>query len=511
MTTIGFNLPTQGRSQTASSFTLFYRVFVFLLGLAFLTACGGGGSGGGSGEVQIGLTDAKGDFTTYTVDVISLTLSKQNGQVVETLPVNTRVDFAQYTDLTEFLTAATVPSGVFVKGSMKLDYSNADIQVEDDAGNAVKVSTILDQKGNPVSELEVSVGLVDRNRLLIAPGIPAHLTLDFDLKQSNTVVFDASNVPAVTVVPLLIAEVSAKTPKQHRVRGPLKDVDVAANSFNVFIHPFRHRLSGSVRHFGVLKVHHDSATMYEINGVSYAGDAGLAELALQPALTAIIARGGVQLNPRRFVAREVYAGSSVPGGTLDVVRGSVMARAGNTLTVRGGTLIRTDGSASFSDNIVVTLTDSTSVTKQLSSGSFSIADISVGQRVTVFGTASLDAQSNITLDASNGHARMHISVVKGAVVGLAFIPEQPPQYPFVLNVSTINGRNVLLYDFAGTGIDAANDAMPDNYEINTGNLDVSGIVDNTRVGVGGFVTPFGAAPADFDAQTVVSLPALGNP
>jgi hypothetical protein len=55
--------------------------------------------------VVIALTDAEGDFASYTVDVLSLTLTTANGAVVETLPLSTRVDFARYTDLTEFLSA----------------------------------------------------------------------------------------------------------------------------------------------------------------------------------------------------------------------------------------------------------------------------------------------------------------------------------------------------------------------------------------------------------------------
>ena len=84
-------------------------VVLILAGLA-LSACGGGGGSGtgdvsDSGEVIVALTDAEGDFASYTVDVLSLTLTTANGAVVETLPLSTRVDFARYTDLTEFLSA----------------------------------------------------------------------------------------------------------------------------------------------------------------------------------------------------------------------------------------------------------------------------------------------------------------------------------------------------------------------------------------------------------------------
>ena len=115
----------------------YWLTLVASLVVAFnLTACGGGDSSGeGNGQVIVSLTDAQGDFATYTVDVLSVKLTHADGREVETLPLTTRVDFAQYTDLTEFLTAATVPNGRYVKGSLVLDYSNADIQVEDTNGN----------------------------------------------------------------------------------------------------------------------------------------------------------------------------------------------------------------------------------------------------------------------------------------------------------------------------------------------------------------------------------------
>ncbi len=92
-----------------------FLIVLFIL----LSGCSGSDSlDSESGDVVIGLTDAKGGYATYTVDVLSLTLTKSNGVVVETLPLNTRVDFAQYTELTEFLTAATVPGGVYTKASI---------------------------------------------------------------------------------------------------------------------------------------------------------------------------------------------------------------------------------------------------------------------------------------------------------------------------------------------------------------------------------------------------------
>ncbi len=486
------------------------RLAVFFMAGLILSACGGGGSGDSaadSGDVIIGLTDAEGDFASYTVDVLSLTLTRANGTVVETLPLSTRVDFAQYTDLTEFLTAATVPSGVYVKGTLVLDYGNADIRVENAAGEAVTVDNLVDAAGNPLAQVEVSVRLEDRNRLVVAPGVPAHLTLDFDLQASNTVTFDSAGVPTVTVSPFLLAEVEAQHNKTHRLRGPLKQVDTDAGKFQVYLRPFRHRVADWQRHFGVLNVFTDSDTVYEIDGIGYQGEAGLAVMDTLPRYSAVVVVGDVRLNPRRFLARQVYAGSSVPGGNMDVVRGSVVARSGNSLTVKGATLFRMDGSILFNDTVTVLLADSTRVGKQLSAEPADIGDVSVGQRVTVFGFITNPSVEALELDASSGYLRMELSSVRGARIGVVGIPEQP--LPFVVDVVSINGRDVALYDFTGTGTDPANDADPDYYEVDGSTLDLSAIVEGSPVAVRGHVRPFGQAPMDFEAWTVVDRSAVG--
>jgi len=488
--------------------SLWLRTLTGLLSLSLittlgLTACGGGSddtSSQGSGQVNISLTDAEGDFVSYTMDVLSLTLTKANGSVVETLPLKTRIDFAQYTDVTEFLTAASVPHGVYVKGSIKLDYANADIQVEDANGDAIKVSSIVDSSGNPVTTLDASVKLEGLNALPVVPGVPMYLSLDFDLKASNTIEFDNTGKAALTVEPFLLAEVDRESDKVLRLRGPLKSVNVNNNSLQLFVHPFHHPMTTGALHFGSVHVNTDDNTIYEIDGLSYQGADGLLSLSELTTLTGVVVRGSMKFKPRRFEAHEVYAGSSIPGGNMDVVQGSVVARSGDVVTLRGATLMRNNGSIVFSDHVTITLAASTTVKKQLSIDDFSLDDISVGQRLTVFGTLSNDQISQLELDASNGYARMQVTTLRGSVVKNDASPS------FDVQLSSINGRNPSLYDFSGTGTSAAQNADPAQYEIDSATLDVSGFVVNNKVAVGGFVQPFGQAPKDFAAHTLVSHP-----
>ncbi len=474
--------------------------FIFAFNLA---GCGGGGGSAseeGDGQVLVTLTDAEGDFVTYTVDVLSVKLTHANGTEVETLPISTRVDFAQYTNLTEFLTAATVPNGRYVKGSIVLDYTNADIQVEDATGAAKPVTDIVDTNGDPISTIEINVTLDGLSALPVAPGIPKNLMLDFDLEQSNTVTFDGEQI-TVAVEPVLIAEVDPQVPKIHRVRGPLKQVSVADNAFDIYIRPFYHRIRLGQRLFGSLRVLSSDETFYEIDGVGYQGADGLQVLDTVAQYTGIIVKGDLKFAPLRFEAREVYAGSSVPGGDMDLVRGSVTSRTGDQIIVRGATVFRSSGAVVFNDQVTITLDASTTVLKQLNPGTFDIQDISVGQRIAVFGTITNDAVSDLQMSAANGYARMVLSYVRGSVVVL---PDETTD--FTVNLSSINGRTIDLYDFAGTGTEG-NDADPANYEVDTGTLTLDGIAVDETVWMAGFPVTFGTAPSDYTAQTVVELPA----
>ena len=471
----------------------FLRWRVWLLGALLLlsgfalNACSGGGGSGStssdSGTVLIGLTDADGDFITYSVDVTALKLTRADGAVVDALPVKTRVDFAQYTDLTEFLNAATVPSGVYTHVDMTLDYTNADIRVTS-GDNALQV-TPQDASGNPITTLTLQVQLDDHHPLLVRPGIPANLTLDFDLQATNTVDLNAATV---TVTPVLLADVDPANPKVHRVRGPLVNVDQAASEFVVAIRPF-HLLIGD---FGRLTVKTDNATTYEIDRVSYQGAAGLAQLATEPRATATVAVGNFDPASHRFLATEVYAGSSVAFGANDAVTGSVIKRSGNSLTVRGASLVRTNGSLSFNDDVTVTLDASAKITRQLG-GTVTADDISVGSRITAFGTL-----TGSTLDTTDGLVRILLSSVAGTVNQIA------PSLVTV-DLQTINGRPVSLYDFSGTGQGGA-DSNPAAYRIATGSLDLGTLATSDPVRVRGFVVTYGqAATQDFTAQTLIDL------
>jgi Na+-transporting NADH:ubiquinone oxidoreductase subunit NqrC len=504
------NTDVQYWSRVVTFASIFRRklfAFSIVVFMALMVGCGQGANEAdvdqnGNGELIIGLTDAEGDFISYTVDVESITLTKANGTIVHVLPITTRVDFAQYTELTEFLTASMVPLGAYKHATMVLDYSDADIWVENSNGDAVQVIDIQDSAGDPVTELEMTVHLEGRNKLVISRGLPAHLTLDFDLNATNKAVFNDTGTPMLVVEPYLIADAYLQRPKAHRVRGPLNGVDVDNSQFEIIINPFHQRHTTDQK-YGSLTVMTDDETVYDIDNQSYTGLPGLQAMDSLPQYTATIVIGKFKYNPTRFIAKEVYAGESVPGGTLDVVKGNVIARSENVLTIKGATLIRSGGTVTFNDEVTVNIAETTMVKKQLSANTHTIGEISVGQKVSVFGIITNSDVDNMVMDATNGVVRLKITKVYGASVD-STSNTMASNY-FLMDAQRFNGRPVSLFDFSGTGVDVDNDADPSNYEVDTGMLPVDDIVEVIPIKVFGFVTPFGSAPADFTATTLVDL------
>jgi hypothetical protein len=492
--------------------------------LLFMTGCGGGGGGSantiapsptvnpsncsdsaGCSMAYIALTDADGDFLSYSVDVVSLKLKRANGTVVDTLPTQTRVDFAQYVDLTEFLTAASIPNGNYIEGTLTLDYTNAAITVEK-SGQPV-AATAVDGNGMTLGVVDVKVTLDNRSHLVVAPGRPALLTLDFNLAATNTV--DLTTTPVkVTARPALIATLEPVQEKDLRVRGPLVSVDTAASSYVVDLRPFHHP---TARH-GKLTVVTNSATQFEVNGQSSMGAAGLQALQAAGAGTATIAFGTLKTSDRSFNAARVYAGSSVPGSNYDGLIGTIVARTGNELTVSGGTVIRNDSTATtmmdnratYSLGLVKVLVGPDTIVLKDGMGvqTQGVQALSVGQSINVFGTASTATGGVTTIDATKGRVRMHLSHVIGTVVNTA-LPT------LTLDVVAINGRKASAFNFAGTGTSSGTDADPTNYEVNTGSLVLPQVMMTGKpMRVFGYVTPFGTAPADFDARTLVTYTEL---
>ena len=500
---LSFNRAPQGARGFKAAIRAWLSAPIAALFLA-MAGCGGGGGEAASapgntpqgcdasscGTVYLGLTDADGDFLSYTVDVVSLTLTKANGAVVETLPVSTRVDFAQLVDLTEFVTAATIPNGAYVEGHIRLDYSNAEVSVE--VGGEPRAATVVGENGQPLGTVDLDIRLDNRNHVVVAPGRPAFLQLDFDLAASHTV--DVTTTPVTAVAePFIVATVEPVDEKELRARGPLVTVDTAASNYVIDLRPFHHMTA----RLGQLTVNTTADTAFEIDGTAYTGADGLAALAQAPAGTPTVAFGTLTLATREFTAERVHAGTSVPGPQFDALWGNVIARNGDTLTIRGGTLIRRSGSAAFvRDDITLLVGPDTVVMRDGQGGANLTEDaISVGQRIHAFGEVT-ESNGELTLNAEQGRVRLHLTHLSGTVVSA-----NPGA--LTLDLFSIDGRRPAIFDFSGTGTAADMDADPESYEIATGALDLNRLMNGSPARVFGFVMPFSAAPPDFEGRTVV--------
>jgi hypothetical protein len=364
------------------------------------------------------------------------------------------------------------------------------LTVENDAGDSIPASPV-DSSGNPLGEVTLTALINGSEGFVIRPGQPASLTIDFDLEASNEVTIAADGLSAeVSVNPVLILSTEFDGERDQRLRGLLDSVDTAAQTFVVDIRPFRHRHHSH----GEITVNTDADTMHEVDGIAYDNENGLAALAALDPLSPIVVLGVFDPTDRSYLAREVYAGSSVPWDSRDILKGSIIARAGDQLTLLGAVIEHAEGHYAFNDEILVTIDADTVVTRQGSLDPFSGSDISVGQRVTILGDMTDD--SNMDASGSEGLVRMRYSDIRGSVVSVS---------PLEVALQDYNRRNVDNYDFSGTGIDAANDADPAQYQVDSGNLPLDGLELNGPVKLRGFPTPFGSAPLDFSAKTLADV------
>ena len=451
---------------------------------------------GSCGGAMLTMTDAAGDFMSYIVTLTSLQLQTASGASVETLPAPMQVDFTKLVNLTEVISAGQIPAADYVSAQLTINYANAQITAQDAAGNAVTLSPV-DSQGNALTgTLTVSVMLANTNQLVITPGNTGRLAFDFNLAASNMV-----NLTAMTVqvAPTLVATVVPSSTKQARVRGTLASASTMQNDFVLNVQPFTTQSGTS----GQVTADVSATTTYQINGTAYVGAAGLTALAALPANTMVAAFGSLQTGTTpTFTAARVLAGTSLQSPSQDQISGTVIARSANSLTVRSATWTKPNGSFSFERmDSTVNVGTNTGVAEEGQTGTFTIANISVGQDITAFGMASQGANGAVTLDATAGEVQLNLTPLLGTITTLA-------AGSVTLNLQSLDGLPATDFMFAGTGTSTAMDAVATAYVVNTGTLSQTGLAANAPARAFGFVTPFGMAPPDFTAQTVENFSAV---
>jgi hypothetical protein len=204
----------------------------------------------------------------------------------------------------------------------------------------------------------------------------------------------------------------------------------------------------------------------------------------------------------------VLAGSSVPGDRKDGARGTVIARDHDELIVQGATVILTDSAspAFFREDIKVTVGPDTIVYRTfVTDRPLGIADrlldnsaISPGQLVTVRGTVTLNDETGVHIDATEGAVLLHVTKLTGTINALM-------SGQVDVDLHTIGHVRASAVDFTCTGgCEPTTDADPDNYEVSIGDLfaTVASDAGGRPVAAWGFPAEFGAAPPDFFARTI---------
>jgi hypothetical protein len=470
-------------------------------------------SGYGIGWVT--LSDTPADFTGYTVNVDSVTLSGSIGTITAVAAVET-VDFTKLNNISELWSAASIPNGTYTNASIVLDYTNANVSVM--VNGVPTKAKVADATGATVTTRTINVTLDPANPLVIQPTYASsnaqRLAVDFNLAASNVVNLTTSP-PTVTVTPFMTVATSAPDTKPVRVRGPLINSSVGVGTYTVYVRPF----FDEVNSLGTLSIFNDpKATVYTINGTTYVGAPGITALSQTSAGTTITAAyttyqpTGTQ-NPAvtagKFNSTFVIAGSTLEDYYTQGLEGDVIARSGNTLTLRGSTLQLNNGTSQYNDaNAVVLVGPGTVVTADNTTlTGLDYHSISVGQHISARGIYQLPASGVVTLDATGsstaiaGSVRLRSTELWGLLVSSA-------PGSLVLNLQTIENWPASSYDFTGNG---AGPVTPAGFTVNTGSLAIpAGAAAGSPLWIDGTSAPFGSAPPNFNAFTInaeLSVPA----
>ncbi|HLY53432.1 MAG TPA: DUF4382 domain-containing protein, partial [Steroidobacteraceae bacterium] len=82
------------------------------------------------GTGAVSLNASPGEFTSYIVNIDSITLTRNDGFIIAPLSTAETVDLAKVHDLTELVEASAFPVGTYTSISVLLDYSLPNITVD---------------------------------------------------------------------------------------------------------------------------------------------------------------------------------------------------------------------------------------------------------------------------------------------------------------------------------------------------------------------------------------------
>ena len=455
-------------------------------------------------------SDDSGQFASYVVTVDSVVLVGKLQGAISAIAVPETVDFTKLTSLSELWSTASVPVDTYTQAIITLDYTSAQISVM--VNGAPVRATIVDPSGATPTTVAVTVNFDPANQLTLQPTFATsnalRLAINYDLTASNSVDLTASP-PKLTVKPFFSVATAASDSKLIRVRGPLINSSVNTGTYTVVVRPF----FDEVNSLGTDTIFNDANTVYTLGGQTYVGTPGLTALS-QTSAGSTETAAFTKFEPTPTPAPGVNAGSFhsvyvVAGGTLEDfftegMEGDVIARSGNTLTVRGGTLFANAAQVIQYEDLdsQVLIGPGTLVTADGVStlGPLNFNSIAVGQHISARGLYSLSSAGVTILDSTGsstdtGSVRIQSTELFGSLTSSASGSLQ-------MNLQGIETWPASVYNFAGNGVSAAQDPAAANFVVSTGALALPALNAGDPVFADGYVSPFGSAPPDFLAQSV---------
>jgi hypothetical protein len=479
------------------------------------------------------VTDEPANFASYIVNIDSVVLTGVANGAVSVVTIPETVDFTKLKDVSELWASASIPNDTYTSATITVDYTSANISVI--VNGAPQQATVVNSSGTAVTTIAVTVTLDPVNQAFIIPTYATtsgiRLAIDFDLAASNSV--DYGKSPAqVTVNPYFTIATSAADNKLIRIRGPLVNTSVTEQTYSVYVRPFFDEVNtaGTLSMFDNASKFSLSATastsptcpnttpLFTINGTSYTGAAGISVLSQTSAgstMTASYTTYHPTTTPIAtaaiFCTVYMIGGSTLEDFYTFGVEGDVVARNGNTLTVRGPTLAATSAETVtfFETDANVILGSGTQVTEDdvPTNGSLNYNSISVGDHIVARGVCAANStncliNNALTLDATGtsqtntGSVRLQPTEVFGSLVATA-------AGSLEMNLANIGIYPASAFNFAGTGTSTATDAAPASYLVNTSALTLpTDLAVGGPVFADGIVAPFGSAPPDFTAAAV---------
>jgi hypothetical protein len=505
-------------------------VSALLCAVAILAAgCHNNNQNSGAGVAWVTLTGRPSDFSSYIVNIVSISLTRSDGYVVTDALGSSgpeTVDFTKLSDLSELWGSATIPIGTYLSASIVLDYTS----VADGGSSVIAVmvnglpqkATIVDSAGKAVTAANgnvlqtINVNLDPAGQLTVPNTYAAtsaqRLAIDFNLAASTASIIWTTTPVTVMVKPYLTVGVAASDQKLIRVRGPLINSSVSLGTYTVYERPFLDEASN----IGSLSLFVDPSTIYTTNGVVTTGTPGITQLSQSSAGTTMTAAyttfeptATPTATAGKFHAKYVIAGSTLEDVYTSGLEGDVVSRTGNTLKVRGSTLqLYTGGTTGTSiyntADATVTIGPPTIVTADDTTlAGLNYNSVAVGQHIVVRGIYSAPSTGVVDIDATGstatntGSVRLISTHLWGSLVSSG-------AGALSMNLQTINDWPVSDFSFAGNGTSAAADPVAAAFTVSTGALANPVTTVGDPLWIDGLVAPFGSAPPAFDATAISS-------